>query len=66
MPKQQLQHSKVEVAYQALICNAKAAGATMKCRNSRRYNVMQKLQALKVIQIQQALHCNAEAAGATL
>jgi hypothetical protein len=42
---------------QALQCNEEVAGATLKCRSSRRYTVMQK---------QQALQCNTEAAGATL
>jgi hypothetical protein len=37
--------------------NAEVAGATLKCRSSRRYTVMQK---------QQALHCNAKAAGANI
>jgi hypothetical protein len=42
---------------QAVNCNAEAAGATMKCRSSRRYIVMQKLK---------ALHCNEKVAGATM
>jgi hypothetical protein len=49
--------NEVFVINAATDCIAKLAGATLLCRSSRSYTVMQK---------QQALHCNAEAAGATL
>jgi hypothetical protein len=42
---------------QELHCKAEAEGATLQCRSSKSYNLMQK---------QQALHGYAEAAGATL
>jgi hypothetical protein len=42
---------------QALHRNAEVTGATLKCRDRRRYTIMQKLQALQ---------CNAKAEGATL
>jgi hypothetical protein len=57
MQKQQVLHFNEEVADQALHSNAEAEGATLYCRSSGRYTV---------IQMQQALHCNAEEAGPTL
>jgi hypothetical protein len=42
MQKHKVLQCYANEAQQALLCNAEAAVATLKCRSSRRYNVMQK------------------------
>jgi hypothetical protein len=56
MQVQQELHGNAEVAEKGLHCFAIVAGATILCRNSRRYTAMQK---------KQALHGNSETAVAT-
>jgi hypothetical protein len=55
MQEQQTLHYNAETA--GVHCNEKAAGATIQCRSSRCYTVMQNYK---------ALHGNAEVAGAKL